>query len=119
LNEPAKVRIDLKEGFSVVTVHGDIDMSNVAELQAALERAADGGALGVAVDLSHASYFDSRTIATLATFASRMRISRQRVAIIAPARGFSGKVLRVAGLQLVVPTFDRLGDALVALEEPS
>ena len=118
MNEPAKVRIDVQEGFSVVTVRGDVDMSNVAELQTTLERAADGGALGVAVDLSHASYFDSRTIATLATFASRMRISRQRVAIVAPAQDFSGKVLRVAGLQLVVPTYDLLGDALIALKEP-
>jgi anti-anti-sigma factor len=110
--------VDVSGGFSVVSINGEIDMSNVAELQAALERAADGGALGVAVDLSRSSYFDSRTIATLAAFASRMRISRQRVALVAPAQEFSGKVLRVAGLQLVVPTYDQLADALAALKEP-
>lgn len=118
MSEPTTVRLETKEGLSVVTVRGEIDMGNVAELQTALERAADGGAFGVAVDLSHASYFDSRTLATLATFASRMRISRQRVALVAPSGGFSGRVLQVAGLPLVVPRYDRLEDALAALKEP-
>ena len=107
------------EGVAVVVARGEIDIGNVNELQAFLETSTDPDGPGIVVDLTDATYFDSRTIATLAEFCARMRVSRQRLAIVAADGGFAAKVLRIAGLTLIVPTFPGVADAVALVKRPA
>ena len=103
----------------VLEIRGEVDIANAAELQAELEEAAENDGPGVVIDLRFADYFDSRTIAMLADFAVRMKVSRQRVALVAPADGFSGTVLRIAGIPHLIPTLESVGQAIEAVGKPS
>jgi len=100
------------DGITVVFASGEIDVANVGEFKAFLENSTDVDGPGIVVDLSRATYFDSRTIAALADFCSRMRITRQRLALVIFDGGFAAKLLRIAGLTMVIPTVTELRDAV-------
>ncbi|HZV79297.1 MAG TPA: STAS domain-containing protein [Candidatus Binatus sp.] len=100
------------EDVTVVVASGEIDVANVNEFKAFLENSADVDGPGLVVDLTRTTYFDSRTIATLADFSTRMRITRQRLAIVISQDGFGGRLLRIAGMTMVIPTLTELKDAV-------
>ncbi|MDQ6768166.1 MAG: STAS domain-containing protein [Candidatus Eremiobacteraeota bacterium] len=107
------------DGINVITVRGEVDIANVDELRLCLEKAAEEKGPGLVIDLTKASYFDSRTIALLADFATKLRVHRQRVALVAPAEGFAARILQIAGLPLIVPAFQLTADALNAVQQPA
>ncbi|GGS89090.1 anti-anti-sigma factor [Planobispora rosea] len=84
------------DGASVLTVTGEIDMSNAGTLDAALARSADDGPL--IVDLSEVGYLDSAGLTVLFTHAPRIRLVANPV--LAPVMIVSGltAVTAVEGL---------------------
>ena len=107
------------DGVCVVAIHGEVDIANVEGLRQCLEKAAEERGPGLVVDLTRATYFDSRTIALLADFATKMRVRRERVALVAPAHGFAARILQIAGLPLIVPAFQSTADALNSVKQPA
>ena len=107
------------DGVSVVAIHGEVDIANVEALRLCLEKVGEEQGAGLVVDLTRATYFDSRTIALLADFATKMRAQRQRLALVAPANGFAARILRIAGLLLIVPAFESTGSALNSVKQPT
>jgi anti-anti-sigma factor len=107
------------DGINVVSVFGEVDIANVDEFRTCLEKAADDRAPGLVVDLTRTAYFDSRTIALLADFATKLRVHRQRIALVAPADGFAARILQIAGLPLIVPAFQSVIDAINSVREPA
>jgi len=107
------------DGISVIAVFGEVDLSNVGELKHCLETAAEARAQGIVVDLTKAEYFDSRTIALLADFAQNARTRRQRVALVAPSGGFAPRILDIAGLPRVIPTFETTDEAVASVKSPA
>lgn len=105
------------DGVTVVAVKGEVDIANVDELRLCLERATQERGPGIVIDLTTAAYFDSRTIALLADFATRMRVHRQRVAVVAPNDGFAARILQIAGLPLIVPAYPSRDEALEAVKQ--
>lgn len=83
-----------KEG-TVISVSGEVDVSNAAELRAALD-AGLSGASGheVVVDLSDVPYIDSTGIGVLVGAAHRAAESGARLVVARPQRN----VLRVLGM---------------------
>jgi anti-anti-sigma factor len=96
-----------------------VDIANVDELKTCMEKAAEDLGPGFVIDLTAASYFDSRTIALLAEFATKMREHRLRVALVAPPDGFAARILQIAGLPNIVPAFQSTADALNAVKQPT
>jgi anti-anti-sigma factor len=101
LEPVATVRVEHREGVTVACVYGEIDASNVSEVERRLTAGIPPGALGLVVDLTGVDYFTSATIKMLFGLSERLRDRKQqlRVAIhdAAPMR---------AVLSLV--NFDRL-----------
>ena len=58
-------------GHVVVSVEGEVDVSNAAELRSALDAALEGNVSTVEADLSQVSYIDSTGIGVLVGFAHR------------------------------------------------
>lgn len=96
----------------VVDVIGDVDISNVDELEAALAGAAERDVGVVVVSLQNASYFDSRTIHVLYRFADRLETNRQRMVIVAPSDSSAQRILKITGLAAAVEHCDNLDEAL-------
>jgi anti-sigma B factor antagonist len=107
------------DGVSVVAIHGEVDIANVDELKMCIEKAAEDAGPGFVIDLTKASYFDSRTIALLAELATKTREHEQRVALLAPADGFAARILQIAGLPNIVPAFQSIADALNSVKQPT
>ena len=107
------------DGVCVVAIDGEVDIANVEGLRLCLEQASEERGPGLVIDLTRATYFDSRTIALLADLATKMRVHRQRLALVAPADGFAARILQIAGLPLIVPAFQSADDALMSVKQPS
>lgn len=119
MTNEARFTTEAVDGVGVITVFGEVDLSNVGELKHCLETAAEDRANGIVVDLTKAEYFDSRTIALLADFAQSARTRRQRVALVAPAEGFAPRILEIAGLPRIIPTFQTADEAIASVKSPA
>jgi anti-sigma B factor antagonist len=81
------------EGDRVLTVTGEIDMSNASEFGSALDRELETGA-AVTVDLTGVGYLDSAGVAVLFD-----RADAHELRLVAPA--LLARVLQVSGLARV------------------
>ncbi|GAB1516247.1 STAS domain-containing protein [Actinophytocola sp. KF-1] len=91
----ATVRTEELDGAAVVEVTGDVDMSNAAELRAALTAALDSGP--AVVDLTGTTFFCSAGINVLVNAAILARDHEVRLAVQA-AHGAVLRPLQLAGV---------------------
>ncbi|HEX2302259.1 MAG TPA: STAS domain-containing protein [Gaiella sp.] len=74
--------IDADGPIVVIAVHGQADLHTAPELRAAIGAALDGGATGLVVDLSEATFVDSTTLGVLLGAVKRLRPSGGTVSIV-------------------------------------
>jgi anti-sigma B factor antagonist len=67
---------------AVIAVHGQADLHTAPELRTAITAAIDGGATGVVVDLSEATFVDSMTLGVLLGAVKRLRPTGGKVTIV-------------------------------------
>jgi anti-anti-sigma factor len=91
-----QVRFETRDdyGYRVVVVRGEIDMNTAQALEEALSDAAEGGR-GVAVDLTHCSYFDSSAIAVLIR---KRKTWGRPFPVVVPADSFFRRLFDIAGI---------------------
>lgn len=70
------------DGVPVIAVHGQADLHTAPELRTAITAALDGGARGLVVDLSEATFIDSMTLGVLLGAVKRLRPSGGKVGIV-------------------------------------
>lgn len=99
----------------VVRLTGDIDVSTADEAKHTLLAAAAGGATGMVIDLSTATFLDSPGVNVLFLVARRLEQEGQRGALVVPPGSFLRKVLSVTALDRLVPLFANVSDAVAAL----
>src|SRR5579872_6519433 len=116
MKEHGRFEVQQTEGFPLVDVSGEVDLTNVEQLEATLEQAAHADRGAVIVSLQNASYFDSRTIHALLRFADRLSVNRQQLMLVAPRAGSAGKILKIAGLTEVLPVYESADQAAAALQ---
>lgn len=91
-------------GHVVASVRGEIDLSNVEEIEKALDAATEGRRGRYDVDLSHTTYVDSTGIRMLFALAERLRARRQELRLVVPPSGLVRRVLELTDLPRVIPT---------------
>ncbi len=107
MTDLARVEAVTVDGIEIVRVAGEIDISN-----AALVRDAVGAAIPdlaeVVVDLSDTEYLDSAGIGMLFRLAQRLGYNRQELHLVIPSNAPIRAVIRLSGLDLVIPVRDRV-----------
>jgi anti-sigma B factor antagonist len=78
---------------------GELDMSNAADLEAAIVDVVPNEATGMVLDLSAVTYLDSAGIRLLLTLVGRFRWRGQRLALVAPPGSRVRRVIELAGAQ--------------------
>ncbi|HZO77344.1 MAG TPA: STAS domain-containing protein [Solirubrobacteraceae bacterium] len=79
-------------------VHGDIDMSNAADLRQELSRMTPNDALGLVVDLRDVTYLDSAGIRLLYHLREDLRTGRQKLRLVIADGSAVTHTLVLAGL---------------------
>jgi anti-anti-sigma factor len=106
---PARVAVDRHEDARIVSLYGDHDVSTVDLVRAGLADARMGTG-GIVVDLTDTTFIDSRVVA--AFIEANRADNPPRLRVIAPADTPPRRLLTFAGLEKILPIYDRLEDAL-------
>jgi anti-sigma B factor antagonist len=91
----------------VAAVDGEVDISNAAELEAALTASLANDALGIVLDLSRTTYIDSAGVHFLFGLGARLSRRRQQLRLVV---GDESKIWRVLKLTGVSWTLQQDGD---------
>jgi anti-anti-sigma factor len=98
-----RVEIEREAGFPVAKIVGEVDISNVEQVEKALESLQSGHDRICVVDLTGGEYFDSAGIRLLFSLAMRMRTRRQELHVIVPEGSVIRRVLEITDFSRVVP----------------
>ncbi|HEY3248656.1 MAG TPA: STAS domain-containing protein [bacterium] len=113
MSEAGAFRFRRDREVPVLEIVGEVDIANAQEFETALDTAVNA-APAVIVSLEDTSYFDSKGIHVLLTFAGRLMRSGQRLAIVARPGTAPRRLLEIAGVLTVVPTFASVDEAVAA-----
>ncbi len=102
------VEIDRRDGASLVRLSGEIDLSNVDQLQEQLNAALPPDQ-AVVLDLTGIDYIDSQGLRLLMQLSSRQAGSGSRLQLVAPRGGFAREVLEMTSLDEDIEILDRAG----------
>ncbi len=80
----ADVEARTVEGIQIVSVRGEIDLSNAIEVRDTIGRVASDEVSVIVVDLSGTDYLDSSGIAMLFRLAERLGHRRQELRLVVP-----------------------------------
>ena len=84
MTDLARIESEQRDARYVVSVHGEIDISNAEDVLAMIETGMPNSAEELVVDLTDASYLDSAGVALLLRLGSRLRSRRQELKLVAP-----------------------------------
>jgi anti-anti-sigma factor len=99
------------DGAVVVTLHGEFDLLNAAEVEERLLREGRSSH-GLVVDLSRMSFIDAATIHAIKQAYETLRDSRQRMILQVGTDTIVDRALTIAGLQDYLPCASNREDAL-------
>ena len=102
------------DGTMVVTISGEVDISNVNRV-AEVIFAQPNTANGLIVDLSQVRYLDSTAVSLLHDLALRLRQRAQRLVVVSPADSHPRRVLELTALSANAPLVEELDAALSLL----
>jgi anti-anti-sigma factor len=114
--EPS-VRVELNQvapHLWLVSLHGDYDLSNSREVDAAIT-AAFGAGSRVVVDMTEASFIDSSVLGCL-LIAKQRAGTQHDLAVVAAPDSLPRRVLEVTNLAAHIPVYDTCAQALETLE---
>ncbi len=114
MSDLAAFTLAWRDGTCIVTIRGEIDLSNAGEFAAALRDAADA-AKGLVVDLSEVSYIDSSGIAALFDLAEKWT-DASRLRVVVPESSPAHRVLTIARLNRTMALDTDLAGAIAELE---
>jgi anti-anti-sigma factor len=101
---------DLGAGVVVFTLAGEIDLSNVTEIESDIRGQAEPARpTRVVIDVSSVSYLDS------AAFAAFERLARRLPArLVLPRSAPLHRAVEISGIREILPVFESADDALAA-----
>jgi stage II sporulation protein AA (anti-sigma F factor antagonist) len=92
----AEIRVSDDGGVRTVRVRGEVDLSNLADLERAVTEIPNH-TLGVLLDLSRTTYIDSSTVQLLYRLRSRVKRRRQLLSVVSPDGSPIRRVLELTG----------------------
>ena len=114
----AQVTVEDQDGVAVATVSGEVDMSSVTRVAAALTELSNQS-IGLVIDLRSVEYLDSSGISLLHDLALRLRRRDQILIIVCPAGSPPRRMLELTALDSQADVRDELEPAIQAIRAAS
>ena len=99
------------DGVLVVSISGEVDISNV-EVIAEVIYAQPNSEDGLVIDLSDVTYLDSSAVSLLHDLAMRLRGRAQRLIVVSPEGTPPRRILELTALHTNAPVTELLADAI-------
>ena len=117
----ADFHVSRRDGVIIITIVGEIDMSNANELRNAIIEATPNKALGVVLDLTGCDYIDSAGIHLLYRLGDGLRARGQTLRVVIPSGSPASDALRLAGVKRHVDVVAELDEGVraVAMSAPT
>lgn len=93
----ATLELDERQGVTVASISGEIDLSDAGELQATISDAVPNHAAGLVIDLREVTYLDSAGVALLFELARRVARRQQELGIVVPREAPVREILDLSG----------------------
>lgn len=113
----ADVAVEERDGIHIAHLHGEVDMSNAAELGETLRTVIGHVSAGLVLDLTDAHYFDSAGLQFLFDLSKRLRDRGQRLELVVPAASPVRSALSIVNIESLAEIFDSLDTAIARLAE--
>ena len=94
-------------GYTVVEVHGDLDMATSPQLRESLQRLIDAGGRQVVVDLAGVGFMDSSALGALVTIFKRLRDVGGRLCLAAVQPAVRS-VLSITSVDQAIVVYDSI-----------
>ncbi|HTX29757.1 MAG TPA: STAS domain-containing protein [Solirubrobacteraceae bacterium] len=116
----ADIQIRGRDGVVVVSITGEVDMSNANDLREAIIDATPNDALGLVLDCTSLAYIDSAGIHLLYRLGDNLRARGQTLRVVIPPTSPASDALRLAGVQRHVDVVGELEEGVraVAMSAP-
>jgi anti-anti-sigma factor len=116
----ADLQVRIRDGVVVVSVIGEVDMSNANDLREAIIDATPNDALGLVLDFTSLAYIDSAGIHLLYRLGDNLRARGQTLRVVIPPGSSASDALRLAGVQRHVDVVAELEEGVraVAMSAP-
>ena len=115
MSDLANVVVERRGEVQVVSLAGEVDISNAATLEEDISDAVPNDASGLVLDLSDTRYLDSAGIRMLFELGERLSGRRQSMAVVVPRDSVIRHSLVVTELAQAMSMHDSLDEALAAL----
>ncbi|MGB0096674.1 MAG: anti-sigma factor antagonist [Solirubrobacteraceae bacterium] len=108
----ADVQFSTHRQAVVAQVSGEIDLSNVENIERALVEATPNHLLTLVLDLTDLDYLDSAGIQLIYKLRENLRARGQRLRLVIPSTSPANDALRLAGVKRHVETIETVDHAL-------
>jgi anti-anti-sigma factor len=109
--ELAQISASERDGTMVVTIKGEVDISNVERVAEVIFAQPNTGD-GLVVDLSKLRYIDSTAVSLLHDLAVRLRQRAQQLIVVSPSDSAPRRVLDLTALYVNAPLVEELESGL-------
>ena len=116
MTPPATLETERHGDNVVVSVVGELDVFNAAEITEAIEAAVPSEVHGAVLDLTGVGFLDSTAIRKLFGLTGRLRERRQRVLVVTPGGSTVLRTLELVEFSRAAPLHDTLEAALAELD---
>jgi anti-anti-sigma factor len=117
MTELARVEIDRRGDALIASIHGEVDIGNVSDVETAITDAIDHGETRHVINLTPTTFLDSAAIRLLFTLATMFRTRRQQLYIVVPDASPVARVLTLTAVHEVIPTHADVDSALASRVE--
>ena len=109
-----RITLEPRENHSVgvVSLQGELDLSNVQYVEDALLEQVGDDAPGLVADLAELQYVDSAGIRLFVEVSERLHRNRQAFALAVPPDAPVSRTLSIVKLELLVPIHETVEDAV-------
>jgi anti-anti-sigma factor len=118
VNELAQIRVEERGTIVVVTVTGEIDVSNVDLVARRTTSSVENSATALLLDLSAVDFMDSTGVHMLYELAERLGRRQQRLAVVIPPGRPPRRTIELSGSDPSAWLHDDQPTALAALGDP-
>lgn len=94
----AQVIVTEDHGRSVLRINGEVDMSNVEEVDEQLRQAAAAAPTTVFIDLTELGFLDSQGLRMIQRLADDTKNDGRKLIVVAPEAGVVGSLLALTGM---------------------